>query len=205
MEAKGLLISVTKRIPLCAGMAGGSSDAAAVLRGLSELTENDLPVEELVFLGAEIGSDVPYCILGGTARAQGRGEILTPVSALPDCEIVLCKPEFGISTPELFRLLDDSPVGRRPATEKMLCALAEGSLLKIASEVYNVFEEILPEKKRDTIRQIREELQKSGSLGTAMSGTGPTVFGIFQEAYLAEQAFQRLRKQHKETFLVKPV
>lgn len=205
MEAQGLHITIQKKIPLCAGMAGGSSNAAAVLRGLNELTGKRLSADILSSLGEKIGSDVPYCMLGGTARAQGRGEILTPVSPLPDCEIVLCKPDFGISTAELFHRLDHHAVGMRPDTEKMLYALAEGDLLKISKAVYNVFEAILPEEKQDVINHIRAMLQEGGALGSAMSGTGPTVFGIFKEAILAERMAELLGKQYKETFLAKPV
>ena len=139
-----LRISIEKRIPVCAGTAGGSSDAAAVLRGLNLLTNAGLSLQDLARIGAAVGSDVPYCVLGGTALAQGRGETLTPLPALPACLFVLCKPRFSISTPALFREWDKKRRHLRPDTKGTLAALAQGDLLGIARRTFNVFEGVLP-------------------------------------------------------------
>ena len=112
----GLSIKLDKTIPVCAGMAGGSADAAAVLRGLNQVLGLDLSQARLEEIGALVGSDVPYCVGGGTALAEGRGEILTPLPSLPHCHVVLCKPAFSVSTPELFRALDGCRIRRRPDT-----------------------------------------------------------------------------------------
>jgi len=201
----GLAIEIVKRIPVCAGTAGGSSDAAAVLRGLNRLLDAKLSKEDLMDLGAQIGSDVPYCVYGETARARGRGEIIAPVPALPPCYIILCKPHFSISTPELFRKIDGCRALHRPDTDRMLRALAHGELSEIAKALGNVFEDVLPSDQRKTVRAIRAVLAEEGALGSCMSGTGPTVFGIFEREAPARRAVARLKKQYKEVFFTKSV
>lgn len=202
---QGVSIAITKRIPVCAGTAGGSSDAAAVLRALNRLTGVGLSQGALMDLGSEVGSDVPYCILGGTARATGRGEVLSPLSSLPDCYIVLCKPDFAVSTPELFRRWDQQPSALRPNTNKMLDALQQGDLTAVANELYNVFEAVLPLEKQIEVTAIRRQLCEEGALGAAMSGTGPTVFGLFDRSDFAERAVSKLRKRYRDVFLTRPV
>ena len=202
---QGLSIAIEKRIPVCAGTAGGSSDAAAVLRGLNRLLGEPFSMEQLMKLGEEVGSDVPYCVLGGTALAQGRGAVLTPIGKLPDCVIVLCKPGFSVSTPWLFGRIDDKPPSRRPDTKGMLEALELGDLALVAERLHNVFEEALPDSQRQEIVQIRESLCAMGALSACLSGTGPTVFGIFREAAAAEEAAAKLKEEYQEVFLTKPV
>lgn len=202
---QGLSIAITKRIPVCAGTAGGSSDAAAVLRGLNYLTKANLSQKELMELGNAVGSDVPYCILGGTARATGRGEVIQELPSLPDCWIVLCKPDFSISTPELFHRWDQRPAKIRPNTLKMVDALKEGNLITIAHMLYNVFEEALPLEKQAEVSMIRQLLSEQGALGTCMSGTGPTVFALFDRSDLAEEAASKLKGRYRDVFLTKPV
>ncbi|MFR6379097.1 MAG: 4-(cytidine 5'-diphospho)-2-C-methyl-D-erythritol kinase [Evtepia sp.] len=141
---RDLLITIEKRIPVCAGTAGGSSDAAAVLRGLNELTDAGLSPQALAKIGEEVGSDVPYCVLGTTALAGGRGEALAPLSPLPPCWIVLCKPRFSISTPALFRAWDKGKRRLRPDTKGILLALEAGDLVEVARRMFNVFEGVLP-------------------------------------------------------------
>lgn len=196
-----LVIHLTKRIPVCAGMAGGSSDAAAVLRYLNRTCGVNMPPEELARLGEQVGSDVPYCVLGGTALVEGRGEKVTPVKALPKCTIVLCKPPFGVSTPKLFWELDRRRTRCRPDTAGLLQALEAGDLLGVAQRMYNVFEEVLPERWRSRVLEIKSALIGSGALGTVMTGTGPTVFGIFDDDGLAQGAYEILRQEYRDTFL----
>lgn len=201
----GLSIGIQKRIPVCAGMGGGSSDAAAVLRALNELTGAGLGPEELSSIGAEVGSDVPYCVLGGTALAEGRGELLTPLPPLPPCHVVVCKPGFSISTPELFARIDGYRIVHRPDTEGMLAALRRGSLSEAARRVYNVFEDVLGRRQRRTVEEIKAVLIGEGALGSCMSGTGPAVFGLFQDPVFAQNAAKRLKENFRDTFLCQTV
>lgn len=199
-EVGPLAIALTKNIPVCAGMAGGSSDAAAVLRYLNRATGADLPTEELCRIGAQVGSDVPYCVLGGTALAEGRGERLTPLPRLPRCALVLCKPPFGVSTPMLFQELDRRKTRCRPDTAGLIRALEAGELTGVAQRVYNVFEEVLPKRWGARVAEIKAAMLRFGALGTAMTGTGPTVFGIFDDDDRAREASEELKKDWPDVF-----
>lgn len=204
-DAGGLAIEIEKRIPVCAGMGGGSSDAAAVLRALNEALGTGYSPAELARLGERVGADVPYCVLGGTALAEGKGERLTPLPALPPCHVVLCKPAFSISTPELFRVLDSTRLRCRPDTEGLIEALRAEDLGGAARRLYNVFEDVLPARQREVVREIRTVLVHHGALGVNMSGTGPTVFGLFDSSAQAKGAWEALRESHRETYLTKTV
>ena len=142
----GAAITVEKHVPVRAGMAGGSADAAAVLRGLRRLYAPQLSVEELCRIGGRVGSDVPYCVFGGTALAEGRGEVLTRLAPIPECWAVLCKPDFPISTPELFGCVDAKKLTGHPDTRGMCESLERGDLNGVLRRVYNVFEAVLPER-----------------------------------------------------------
>ena len=144
---------------------------------------------------------MPYCVLGGTALAEGRGEILTPLPALPWCIAVLCKPRFSISTPELFSRIDGMKVTCRPDTKGMLTALERGDVQGVARRMYNVFEDVLPRNQAGTIAEIKGVLIQHGALGACMSGTGPTVFGLFDSLVAAWRAFHELKAVYPETFL----
>jgi 4-diphosphocytidyl-2-C-methyl-D-erythritol kinase len=202
LPAPGVHLHLQKRIPLSAGMAGGSTDAAAVLRLLNRLAPNPLGQHALTDLAQTLGSDVPYCLTGGLARARGRGEILTPLPPFPNCPLVLCKPDFPVSTTELFHRLDAQLPTRHPDTRGMLKALADGDLHAIGALLFNVFEDILPQKARETVSGIRTKLLELGALGASMSGTGATVFGIFEEESRAAHAAAVLREQFRSVFLV---
>lgn len=204
-EPRGLDISLDKRVPVCAGMAGGSSDAAAVLRALNQMEGQPFSREELARVGEQVGSDVPYCVLGCTALAEGRGERLTPLPALPQCWVVVCKPDFPISTPELFARIDGCKVRRRPDTDGVLAALEAGDLPEVARRMYNVFEDVLPERQRARVADIKNTLIQQGALGANMSGTGPTAFGLFEREEAAKAAFELLSQHYKETFLAQTV
>ena len=204
-EPRGLDIALDKRVPVCAGMAGGSSDAAAVLRALNELEGSPFPPAELAHVGEAVGSDVPYCVLGGTALAEGRGEVLTPLPPLPRCWAVVCKPDFPISTPELFARIDSQRIRRRPDTAGVLAALETGDLPGVARRMYNVFEDVLPPRRRERVSSIRNALIQLGALGACMTGTGPTVFGLFEEEAPARCAAETLAQDYRETFLTQTV
>ena len=201
---RGLDIEIIKSIPDAAGMAGGSSDAAAVLRCLRRWYAPEMPAELLAALALKIGSDVPYCLRGTTALAEGRGEILSDLSPLPDCSIVICKPDFPISTKELYGAVQVDKIAVHPDTQGMISALKNRDLHGISSRLANVFESVLPEKYAEVFA-IKEALLHLGAVGSAMSGSGPAVFGIFEDEALAERALQSLRGSYKNTFLAHPV
>lgn len=201
VSSEGLAIDLWKTIPVCAGLAGGSADAAAVLRGINRLMRLGLSSAELAEIGARVGSDVPYCVRGGTALAEGRGERLTPLPPLPRCHVVLCKPAFSVSTPDLFERIDGVRLRRRPDTLGLLGALEAGDLAGVARRMYNVFEDALPPRRAGEIGEIRNSLIQYGALGASMSGTGPTVFGLFRDASAARHACSALRETYRETFL----
>lgn len=204
-DLSGLEIELQKHIPVCAGTAGGSSDGAAVLRGLNRWFSCGLSLRHLAEIGEEVGSDVPYCVLGCTALAEGRGEKLTCLPALPDCHIVLCKPGFSVSTPELFRRIDELKLCFHPDTAGVLAALEEGDLAGVSRRMFNVFEEALPAQRRAVVEEIKSTLLSRGALGACMSGTGPTVFGIFDNAESARSVADELKQSYAETFLTKNV
>ena len=201
VDWNGLEIGLDKAIPVCAGLGGGSSDAAAVLLALNEMLELGWSREKLAQIGQRVGSDVPYCVMGGTALAEGRGEVLTPLPALPWCYAVLCKPHFSVSTPELFSRIDGVKVGCHPDTRGMLRSLHSGDILGVARRMYNVFEDVLPRNQANTVAEIKNVLIQFGALGACMSGTGPTVFGLFDSLVNAWQACAYLRGTYQETFL----
>ena len=201
--SQGLDITIDKHIPVCAGMAGGSSDAAAVLRALNELEGAGLSPAQLARIGEQVGSDVPYCVTGGTALAEGRGEVLTPLPPLPPCWVVLCKPEFSISTPALFAKIDSVKLRCRPDTQGVIAALEARDLVGVARRMYNVFEDALPERQRSRVNDIKNVLIQCGALGASMSGTGPTAFGLFDSEALAREAQERLTGVGGEVFLTR--
>ena len=198
----GAHIVIKKNIPVGAGMAGGSTDAAAVLRALNRLTGAGLSSAELHELAAEIGSDVAFCIAGGTQLASGRGELLSSLPPLPDCGIVICKPDFSISTPELFRKLDSVKLRCHPDTVGICAALEAGDLGGVARRMYNVFEDV-PDRRHVAIAEIKSAMLDHGALGSVMTGTGSAVFGIFDNDGTAKQAFDRLRRDYSHCFLAK--
>lgn len=201
----GLEISIRKRIPVCAGMAGGSSDAAAVLRALNRRAGEPFSPKELAQIGERVGSDVPYCVLGGTALAEGRGELLTPLPPLPRCWVVACKPDFPISTPELFAQADRVKLRRRPDTSGLISALEAGDLGGVARRMYNVFEDVLPPRLAVRVAEIKNRLVQCGALGANMSGSGPTAFGLFEGREEAERARACLAERYRDTFLCETV
>lgn len=204
LPTPGFSVNIQKSIPVCAGMAGGSSDGAAVLRILRRTYDPDLPQARLEEIGALVGSDVPYCIRGGTALAEGRGELLTDLPSLPPCYLVVCKPAFSISTPELFSLVHVRRLHCHPDTAGMLAALSAGDLEGVAHRLYNVFEDVLP-RKYAQVFDIKRALMDHGAMASSMSGSGPTVFGLFRDRSSAETAWEYLHAVFPQTFLCQPV
>lgn len=204
LTRKRVDLNILKRIPVSAGLAGGSSNGAAVLRGLNEMLGTGLSASDLEKMGEELGSDVPYCIAGGTALAGGRGEKLSNLSPMPRCTIVICKPDFSVSTPELFAKLDCDKIRHRPDTDGVIAALEEGNLTGVARRLYNIFEDV-PHSGRKEIAGIKVVMLDCGAMGAAMSGTGPTVYGIFDDEKKAERAVRTLKKSYRDTFLAQNI
>ena len=198
----GADIHIQKRVPVGAGMAGGSTDAAAALRALNRLTGAGLSAEKLRSLALAVGSDVPYCVTGGMMLAEGRGEILTPLPELPGGWIVICRPAFSISTAELFARIDKRRITAHPDTQGLCAALRAGDLRGAARRMYNVFEEALP-RSSAAVGAIRGALLDAGALGAVMTGTGSAVFGVFEEKTAAAAAHERLSRSYRECFLVR--
>lgn len=204
-QGEVLDIHIDKHIPVCAGMAGGSSDAAAVLRAMNEMYHTGLSPLELAKIGGQVGSDVPYCVVGGTALVEGRGERVTPISPLPPCYIVVCKPPFPIATPQLFGRVNVKKIVRRPDTQGLVKALEVGDLQGVARRLYNVFEDVLEPRHRQTVDEIKSSLIEWGALGAVMSGSGPTVFGLFEEEAQAQKAADVLKEQYNDVFVCRPI
>lgn len=192
-------ISIKKGIPVCAGLGGGSADGACVLRMLDKMFGTGLGSETLETIGGTIGSDVPFCVSGGTSLAEGRGEILTTLRPIPQSHIVICKPPFSFSTPQLFSRVRCEKIRARPDTEGIIAALDQGDIIGIARRMYNVFEDVIPHGTRD-ISEIKNSLLDSGALGAVMTGSGPAVLGLFDNATKAQNAYELLKQGYKECY-----
>lgn len=200
---KGVEISIEKNIPVAAGMAGGSSNGAAVLVGLNKLWNLGLSEEVLKEIGLKLGADVPFCITGGSALAQGIGEELTNIKGLPeDLNILVCKPDIFVSTKEVYQSLNMDKIKRRPQNENLIEALEKEDIKFISQNMTNVLEEVTSLKYTE-IRQIEDIMIKNKSLGSMMSGSGPTVFGLFDNKDCAIKAKEELLEKYNQVYLVK--
>ncbi|HHT88385.1 MAG TPA: 4-(cytidine 5'-diphospho)-2-C-methyl-D-erythritol kinase [Clostridiales bacterium] len=201
----GLNIFINKRIPVAAGLAGGSADAAAVLKGLNRLFQADLSLDELMKLGVKIGADVPYCLLMGTALSEGIGEILKPLDPMPDCYILLVKPEISVSTKHVYENLKLDNNTRHPDIPAMLNALKENDIYRLTSLMENILESVTI-KEYAVIGDIKENMMDKKALTALMSGSGPTVFGIFDDQNKAENAYRYFKSSGygKQVVLTKP-
>ncbi len=198
----GAKIIIHKNIPVAAGLAGGSGNAAAVLCAMDMLYNTNLGAEELCKMGAELGADVPYCIMGGTYLASGIGDVLTPAAAAPRAYTVLVKPSANISTQSVYTELDTVKITRRPDTRAMLEAIKSGDPSAVAGKLCNVMEAVT-EKRCPEIRAIKEKFMSLGALGALMSGSGPTVFALFDNYSAAKAAADEFSKRYKDVFVTK--
>ena len=196
----GINIHIQKNIPVAAGLAGGSANAAGVLKGLNEMWKLGLSTEELMDIGVKIGADVPFCILGSAALAEGIGERLTPLEGLKNTWVVLAKPSISVSTAEVYRNLDLDKITRRPETYKLIEAMKEQDLYTLSKDMANVLETVT-ERKHAVIRQLKSKMMEYNALGSMMSGSGPTVFGIFKNYKKAKAAYDNLLVINKQTYL----
>ena len=204
IKDRGVHIVMKKQIPICAGLGGGSSDAAAVLRALNRMTDTGFSIERLEKMGSLLGSDVPFCVRGKTALAEGKGEILTPLSDMPVCYIVICKPDFAISTPALFKKVGLDKLKFSPDTQGIISALNDGDLVGVTRRMYNVFEDILPRKYSEVI-EIKNRLLTLGAMGAVMTGTGSAAYGVFADEETAADAYNRLSADYDSCFLCRTI
>ena len=182
----GVNIYINKRIPIAGGMAGGSSDCATTLMGINQLFELGLSKEELMERGVKLGADVPYCVLGGTAIARGIGEVLTPLPAPADCHVIIAKPPVSVSTAYVYGHIKPLEITKRPDIEAMAQSIKDGDLKKMASLIYNVMEDVTVGE-YPIISEIKQVMLDNGALNSIMSGSGPTVFGLFDDKEKAQQ------------------
>ena len=203
-DPDGLEIRITKRIPSQAGLGGGSADAAAVLRALNRHYGDPLSILALAELGAQVGSDVPFCTLGGTAMVEGRGEKLRKLPDLPECFFVVCKPDFSCSTAELYRKLDESPIGKRPDHQAMESALLAGDLAKVCENFYNVFDPVVT-KDHLELNYIKSIYNSYGSINQQMTGSGPAVFAVVPDFEFAAVICNMLKPNYEQVYIARPV
>jgi 4-diphosphocytidyl-2-C-methyl-D-erythritol kinase len=199
---RGVYIHLDKQIPVAAGLAGGSSDAAAALRGLNRLWNLGLSTDELEVLGAELGSDVPFCVRGGTVIARGRGEKLESISPPPQCWVILAKPPINVSTADVYGKLRANELKEHPSIQDMRDALASQSFPDMCASLGNVLETVTLDRYPE-VRQIKECMIKAGADGVLMSGSGPTVFGIVSKEIKVARIYNALRGFCKEVYVVR--
>lgn len=198
----GVSIIIHKNIPVAAGLAGGSGNGGAVLCALNALYDFPLSREEILDMSVTLGADVPYCIMGGTALAEGIGEKLTRLPDCPKMTILLVKPPINVSTPEVYREFDALDEVLHPDTDSMILALKNGDILKISENLSNALESVTI-KKHPVISGIKEKMIKNGAVAALMSGSGPTVFGIFDDEQKAKKSADSFYKQYREVYLCK--
>ncbi|ASV67718.1 4-(cytidine 5'-diphospho)-2-C-methyl-D-erythritol kinase [Cytobacillus sp. FSL W7-1323] len=198
---QGVSIAIEKVIPVAAGLAGGSSDAAAALRGLNKLWQLGLTIDELAEIGAEIGSDVSFCVYGGTALATGRGELIQALPAPPTCWVILAKPFIGVSTAEVYRRLNKQGI-KHPQTLAMIKAIEDQSYSDVCAHLSNVLESVTL-KMHPEVNQIKEQMQRFGADAVLMSGSGPTVFGLAQHDSRMHRIYNGLRGFCDQVFAVR--
>lgn len=203
-DPEGIAIRITKRIPSGAGMGGGSADAAAVLRALNRHYGDPLSILALAELGTQVGSDVPFCVLCGTAMAEGRGERLRKLPDLPDCVFVVCKPAFSVSTPELYQKIDAVAIPKHPDHMSMESALLAGDIGKIADLIYNVFDPVVTAEHLE-MNYIKSICNSYGALGMQMTGSGSAVYAIMPSFEYAAVVCNMLKDNYPNVFIAKPV
>lgn len=202
---KGLEIDLFKCIPVAAGMAGGSTDCAAALVGAAKMFGLRLSKQELMKLGVKLGADVPYCVLRGTALSEGIGEVLTPLPPIPDCHILIAKPPISVSTKFVYENLRANELEKHPDIDGMVVAIKEGNLQGITDRMENVLETVtIPAY--PVIEEIKNCMKDHGAINSLMSGSGPTVFGIFDKEEQAERARNIIREKDlaQQVYVVKP-
>ena len=200
----GVDINIRKSIPVAAGLAGGSTDAAAVLKGMRSIYNMDVSDEELMELGLKIGADVPYCIMGGTALCEGVGEKITPLKSFKDHIMIVVKPSFGVSTKDVYQSLDISRIYKHPDTERLIQAVEENDLKYVCGNMKNILENVTL-RKHIILKDIKNEMLRMGGLGAMMSGSGPTVFSFFDDMLKAQQCYEKFKIKYNEVFITRTI
>lgn len=203
-DPDGIEIRITKRIPSGAGLGGGSADAAAVLRALNRHYGEPLSILALAELGAQVGSDVPFCTVCGTAMVEGRGERIRKLPDMPDCVFVVCKPDFSVSTPELYQKIDTCAIAKRPDNPAMESAILAGDLGKVAENICNVFDPVVTSEHLE-LNYIKSIYNSYGALNQQMTGSGSAVFAIMPNFEYAAVVCNMLKENYPQIFIAKPV
>lgn len=203
-DPDGLQIRIVKRIPVQAGLGGGSADAAAVLRALNRHYGSPLSLPALAELGAQIGSDVPFCVLCGTAVVEGKGDRIRKLPDMPDCIFVICKPDFSVSTPELYAKIDQCAIAKRPDHQGMETGILAGDLLKVVNSIHNVFDPIVTEEHLE-LNYIKSLMNSYDGVGMQMTGSGSAVFAIVSQFEAAAVICNMLKENFPNVFIAKPV
>jgi len=201
---EGVNIYLKKNIPVAAGMAGGSADAAAVFKSLNQVFNVNVDDNELMNLGVKIGADVPYCIVGGTAMCEGIGEIITPLPPFKNQILVLVKPNFGVSTKEVFKNLDFNKIFKHPDTEAIIKAMEQEKLENVCKDMKNLLENVTL-RKYPVLKRIKEDMVKMGAMGAMMSGSGPTIFAFFDDMLKAQRCYDKFKLLYKEVFITRTI
>lgn len=200
----GVSLNIRKNIPVSAGLAGGSTDAAAVLRAMREIYKPDISDEELMELGLKIGADVPYCIKGGTALCEGIGEVITALKPFENYILVLVKPSFGVSTKDVYGALDVNRIIRHPDIDEIISHMDKGDIGYVSSNMKNVLENVTL-RKYGVLREIKKDFIRMDCLGTLMSGSGPSIFAFFQDMLKAQSCYERMKVKYKEVFITRTI
>lgn len=201
---EGVSINIVKNIPVAAGLAGGSTDGAAVLKAMNELFNINASEEKMMELGVKLGADFPYCIRGGTALCEGIGEKVTSLKPFKDKVIVLVKPPFGVSTKQVYKEFELAKVINHPKTEELISAMEEDNLKFVAQNMKNLLENVTL-KKHKILTSIKEEMKMAGAMGAMMSGSGPSVFAFFDDKEKAEKCYSKMKEKYEDTFLTKTI
>ena len=201
---EGVYINIVKNIPVSAGLAGGSTDGAAVLKLMNKLFEVNASDEELMELGLKLGADIPYCIKGGTALCEGIGEKITELKPFKDKILVLVKPGFGVSTKEVYKSFELDKARIHPKTDKLIEAMENDDLYYVANNMKNLLENVTLRKHNILIR-IKEEMNRYGAVGSMMSGSGPSVFAFFDDMLKAQRCYEKMKENHREVFLTRTI
>ena len=203
-DPDGLEIRILKRIPSEAGLGGGSADAAAVLRALNRHFGEPLSIFALAELGAQVGSDVPFCVLTGTAMVEGRGERLRKLPDMPDCIFVVVKPDFSVSTPELYKKIDEVAISKRPNNKAMESALYNGDLKQVCDNIHNVFDPVVTAENPE-LNYIKSLFYNYGAVGYQMTGSGSACYAIVSEFEVAAVICNMLKENYPNVYIAKPL
>lgn len=200
----GLDIDIKKNIPVAAGLAGGSTDAAAVLKAMRDIYKVKVSIDELMELALKIGADVPYCIVGGTALCEGIGERITKLNSFKNHILIVIKPPFGVSTKEVYQSLDISKIYKHPDTEYLVRAIEENDLNYVSKNMKNILENVTL-RKHSVLKDIKNSMINYGAMGAMMSGSGPTVFAFFEDMLKAQYCYEKLKVKYNEVFITRTI